>query len=197
MKRLKFIGLLVVVLSILAGGSARADAPLKFTDEAGDALDTRASQDILSVTIDKRQMNKAGPPSLVFELELAAPPESTAVTYGVRTTMEGCGSFQAQYRPGGVVYGAAGVPPADFQVGCLEGAAGLIDAQFRITGNVLRWSVALDNLPKEYRTGTLGSINAYTSISEPVSGFIGTGDLDAADGPLPIDLATTDKTWSY
>lgn len=195
MKRLRTAALVFVALAVLFAGSAQAAPPLKFADDAGDALDGRPSQDILSVSFDKRQMNKTGPQSLVFELELAAPPESQAATYGIRTEIEGCGYFQAQYRPGGVVYNQLGFGTADFATECADPA--LLPAQFRITGNILRWSIALDSLPKDYRSGIIGAIDAYTSISEPATGFLGTADLDIGPGPLPIDLAETDQTWSY
>ncbi|HUR50119.1 MAG TPA: hypothetical protein VMY88_11415 [Acidimicrobiales bacterium] len=195
MNRFRAAGLLFVVLSVFAAGSVQAAPPLKFTDDAGDALDTRASQDILSVTLDQRQVNKTGAPSLVFELELAAPPESELATYGIRTIIPGCGYFQAQFRPGGHVWAQLGADTADFATECADPT--LLPAKFRITGNVLTWAIALDGLPKKFRSGKIESIDAYTSISEPASGFIGTGDLDVAPGPLPMDLASTDKTWSY
>ena len=195
MKRLKFVGLLFVVLSVLAAGSAQAAPALEFTDPPGDAVDGRASQDILSVSIDKRQVNKTGPQSLVFEMKLAAPPEAELATYGIRTVIPGCGYFQAQYRPGGHVWAQLGSDTADFATECADPS--LLPAKFRIAGNVLIWSIALDGLPKEARTGVLESIDAYSSISEPASGFIGTGDMDFGPGPLTMDLATTDKTWSY
>jgi len=57
--------------------------------------------DILSVTIDTRQVNRSGPRSLVFELELVAPPETQLGTaYGIRTVMEGCGGFQGHFHRG-------------------------------------------------------------------------------------------------
>ena len=195
MKRLKFAGLVFVALSVLVAGSVRAEAPLKFTDDPGDAFDGRASQDILSIGIDKRQVNKTGPQSLVFEMELAAPPESQLATYGIRTVIPGCGYFQAQYRPGGIVWAQLGSAAADFATECADPS--LLPAKFRIAGNLLTWSIALDGLPKDFRSGSLEEIDAYTSISEPASGFIGTGDMDFGPGPLPMDLATTDKKWSY
>lgn len=198
MRSIRTAGLLFAALAVLLAGSARADAPLKYADDPGDALDGRASLDIVSVTYDLRQVNKVGPKSVVIEMELGAPPEGQLASYSARAEIEGCGFFDASFRPGSVVFGTAGIPPADFFIACgASGDSEILDAQFRIDGNVLRWSIALDGLPKEARTGKVKSLNSFTQIAEPATGIMGTGDLDVADGPLPIDAAASDKTWSF
>ena len=192
MHRIRTATLLCVALAVLFAGSVQAAAPLTYADHRGDALDRRGSMDILRVTVDKRQVNRTGPKSLVFELELAAPPETQLATYGIRTVMEGCGAFQAQFRPGGLVWRAGGARAAEFWTGCVTRH---LPAEFKVDGNVLQWTIPLNHLPQE--AGELGEIRAYTSASEPVTGFYGTGNYEDIDGPLPIDFATTDKTWSY
>lgn len=77
LRALKIAGPLFAVVSVFVAGSAQAAGPLTYTDKAGDALNGRASMDIVRVTHDLRQVNKSGPPSLVFEMELAAAPEGT------------------------------------------------------------------------------------------------------------------------
>jgi len=193
MRRIPTAGVLFAALAVLFAGSAQA-APATYADDAGDSFDGRASMDILRVTIDKRQVNRTGPKSLVFELELAAPPETQLATYGIRTVMEGCGAFQAQFRPGGLVWRAGGARAAEFWTGCVTRH---LPANFKVDGNVLQWTIPLEGLPKDHRAGELGEIRAYTSASEPVTGFYGTGNYEDIDGPLPIDFATTDKTWRY
>lgn len=198
MRRYKLAGLLFVVLSVLVAGSARAGAPLKYIDEPGDALDGRASMDIVNVTHDLRQVNKVGPPSLVFEMELGAPPEAQLASYYVFSVIEGCGDFYASFRPGSVVFGNLGIAPADFWLDCAGDGGDILAGQFRIEGNVLRWSIALDGLPKDVRAGQqLSQLHALTQIAEPATGIIGTGWLDGNAAPLPVDAASTDKTWSY
>lgn len=191
MNRVKAAGLIFVILSVLAAGSVQAGAALTYTDEPGDAVDGRASMDVVRVTHDLRQVNKAGPPSIVFEMELAAPPESSGAAYGIQSDIEGCGSFDALYRPGAVVYEAAGIAAADFFLECEEDS--ILPAQFRIDGKVLRWAIALDGLPGKYRAGKLGGLQATAEIVDPATGEFGPG----AEGILPIDAATTDQTWSY
>lgn len=189
MRRLKLVALVFVVVSVLAAGSVQA-APFSYTDDAGDALDGRASLDIVKVTHDLRQVNKAGPPSIVVEMELAAPPESVAVSYGVNMEIPGCGSFVAAYRPGAVVYEALGIASADFYVECSDE---FLPATFRIEGNVLRWAIAIDGLQAKYRSGKLENLNAFTEIADPAMGETGTAEA----GLLPVDAAATDQTWSY
>ena len=191
MRRSRLSGLLSVVLAVAVAGSALAASPLKYTDESGDALDGRASLDIVSVTHELRQVNKAGPPSMVFELELAAPPEGTGHAYGISTQLEGCGEFAALFRPQAVVYEAVGIPAADFSIECEEDS--ILPAQFRIDGNILRWAIALDGLPAKYRSGKLTSLTAATEIVDPAAGEFGPGE----EGILPMDAAASDKTWSY
>ena len=199
MRRLRPAALVFAALAILFAGSAQAATPLTYSDEPGDALDGRASMDIVRVTHDLRQVNKSGPPSLVFEMELAAPPEAELASYYVMTEIEGCGRFYASFRPGSVVFGTAlGIAPADFYHSCADADGAILDGSFRVDGNILRWGLALDGLPKDQRAGiTLSSLQAFTQIAEPATGIIGTGWLDGNHAPAKIDAATTDQTWSY
>jgi len=200
MNKLKALGLIFVALSVLSAGSAQAGAALTYADKKGDALDGRASMDIVRVTHDMRQVNKTGPPSLVFEMELAAPPQSQLASYFVMTDIEGCGRFYASYRPGAVVFGALGIGSADFYHSCGDGPGdgAILSGAFRLEKNVLRWSVSLDSLPKAQRASLkLGGLQAFTQIAEPATGILGTGWLDGTHAPAKIDSATTDKTWSF
>ena len=197
MHRIRTATLLCVALAVLFAGSVQAAAPLTYADARGDALDGRASMDILRVTIDKRQVNERGPKSLVFELELAAPPETETssrlgTTYGIRTVMEGCGPFQAYLHR----RGSAWFEDAFIYMGCL-GRDSFRPATVTVDKNVVRWTISLNHLPDRFRTGALGRIRGFTSITEPVTGYYGTGNIQSEDGPLPIDLAATDQTWSY
>lgn len=88
------------------------------------------------------------------------------------------------------MYEAAGIPAADFYIECEDD---ILPAQFRVEGKVLRWTIALDSLPAKYRTGKLTSLTASTEIVDPATGELGPGE----DGLLPVDAASTDKTWSY
>lgn len=204
MKRTRFVVLLsIAALAIGLAGSAQA-APITYADDSGDSVDARPSMDIVSVTYDVRQVNKSGPPSLVIEMELAAPPESQLVSYETRAEAAGCGHFDASFAPGTVFTAALDSAPASFWIGCgsppdeTGSTSTLLDAQFRIDGNVLRWSLAMDGIPKELRGGTTFSdLHAFTQIAEPVLGIDGSGYVLGAPGPLPIDTAATDKTWSY
>ena len=197
MSHLRKVALLFAALALLMAGSAQAAGPLTYADDEGDSLDGRGSMDIVSITYDMRQVNKSGPPSLVVEMELAAPPETQLASYTADADIEGCGYFQASFRPGSLVFGAAlNVAPADFFIECGgSGEPEILPAQFRIDGNVLRWSLAVDGLPKSVKAGgTLGGLNAYSQIAEPITGVMGS----AAVGPAgATDSASTDKTWSF
>lgn len=190
MRKVPFAVVAFAVFALLSAASAQA-APLKYGDETGDALDGSASLDIVSVTHDLRQVNKAGPPSIVFELELGAPPEGTGHAYGISTQLDGCGELASLYRPGAVVYEAAGIAAADFYIECEEDS--ILPAQFRVDGKILRWTIALDGLPTKYRSGKLGTLTAATEIVDPATGEFGPGE----EGILPMDSAATDKSWSY
>lgn len=172
----------------------RAAEPFTYEDEAGDAVDGSASMDIVRVTHDLRQVNRSGPPSLVFEMELAGPPESEMAAYGINSEIEGCGFLEALYRPGTLVYGTAGIAAADFFIECGSGDdSEILPAKFLIDGNVLTWSIALDGLPKALKSsGKLQNLNAFTEITEPFTGEYGTNRA-----LLPMDAASTDKTWNY
>lgn len=200
MSNIRKAGFVFAALAILMAGSAHASQSLTYEDEAGDSLDGRSSLDIVSVTYDVRQVNKGGPPSLVVEMELAGPPDGQLVSYETRAEAEGCGYFWTSYAPGTVFTQALGSAPASYFMECgsppdgTGSTATLIDAQFRIDGNTLRWSVALDSIAKELRSGsTFTSMEAYTQVAEPVFGIFGTG----SDLPLPIDEASTDGAWTY
>lgn len=206
MNRLRSAVLVFGAIALLLAGSAQA-APSTYADDQGDSVDARPSMDIVSVTYDVRQINKGGPPSLVIEMELAAPPESQLVSYETRAEASGCGHFDASYSPGTVFVTGLDSAPGSFWIGCgsppdeTGSTATLLDAQFRIVdGKVLRWSLAMDSIPKELRNGsTFSDLHAFTQIAEPVLGIDGTGTspVEGQKGPLPIDSASTDKTWTY
>ena len=181
MRRIRTATLLCVALAVLFAGSVQAAGPLTYTDAKGDAVGGRASMDIVSVTIDKRQVNERGPKSLVFELELAAPPETgpQLTTYGIRTVINGCRFYAHFHRDS--------ASDAFLYMWCRQR---FLPAEVTVDKNVVQWTISLNELPEGYRTGALGSIQASTSIDEPVFGYFLTG------GPV-FDLATTDKTWSY
>ena len=199
MRKIRNTVLAFSALALLLAGTAQA-APFAYADDPGDAMDTRASMDIVAVRYDVRQVNKSGPPSLVVEMELAAPPEGQLVSYEIRSQVEGCGYFQASYQPGTIWAAATGAGTASFFMECGSPAdptgssATLLYTQFRIDGNTLRWSAAMDSIPKELRSGvTFSELRAFTQIAEPFMGIFGSGN----DLPLPMDEASTDKTWSY
>jgi len=182
---------LFAVLAVLFAGSAQAAGPLTYADDKGDALGGQASMDIVSVTFDTRQVNRTGPKSLVFELELAAPPETgthVVTTYMIRTVMNGCGFQSHLHRDSAYSHDAF------FYMRCLDL---FLPAEVTVDKNVVQWTISLNELPEGHRKGALGSIRASTSIDEPVLGYFGTGSIGWAEGPRPIDLATTKKTWSY
>lgn len=195
MKSLRWLVVLAAAAVFLSGAGVRAAGPLKYTDDVGDALDTRASMDIVSVTYDVRQVNRDGPPSLVVEMELAAPPEVQLSTYNTQATVPGCGFVNTNFTPGTVLVTALDAGPADFFVECGDdGESAVLPAQMRIQENTLTWSIALDGLPKILKAGgTVEEIRAITQIAEPATGIFGSGD----PGPLPIDEASTDNKWSF
>jgi len=183
MHRIRTAALLCVALAALFAGSVQAAGPLTYADAKGDAVGGRASMDIVSVTIDKRQVNERGPKSLVLELELAAPPETgpQLTTYEIETVMNGCRVFAHFHR------GSAYDEAAFLYMYC---RGRFLRPEVTVDKNVVQWTISLNELPEGYRTGALGSIRASTSIDEPAYGYFLTG------GPV-FDLATTDKTWSY
>lgn len=201
MRRISGVVAIVLLVGLSAVGSMpvrAAVSPLDYEDPAGDALDTRASMDILKVTHDVRQINKTGPPSLVYELTLGAPPESQLVTYGMEGDAGPC-FVDAAFRPGTVFTQVVGTGAAQFFVGCEGMESELIDAKSLIKGNVLTMSIALDSLPKPAReAGELKNLYSFTQTAEPVTGIFGNGDQDLGmPGVLPTDSATTDKTFNF
>jgi len=194
MRRISTAGVLFAALAVLFAGSVQA-APFTFVDAAGDSVDRRASMDIVAVKYDVRQVDDAGPLTLVVEMKLAAPPEGRLVYYTAAVQSDDCGYVLTTYVPG-TAYVALGSAPAYFRTGCgsppnvVDGSTEtFLRAEFRIDGNTLRWSIPLAKLPKELRGGsTFNELGAATRIVEPVNGFL-TG--------LLIDQASTDQSWSY
>lgn len=176
---------------------ARAATPVTYENDEGDALDGRASMDILSVTYDVRQMNRGGPPSLVVEMTLAAPPESELATYGAEGDAGSC-FIDVSFRPGTLWSAALGFSGSQFFVGC-DGDNQLIDAKTLVKDNVITWSLSLDSLPKPAReAGELINLYSFTQTSEPVFGIFGNGDQDTGGpGVLPTDSAETDQTFRF
>ena len=176
----------------------RAAGPLTYDDPAGDALDTRASMDIVQVSYDVRQVNKSGPPSLVVELTLAAPPEAQLATYDIQADAGASCFVDAGYRPGSVAAAAGLLPAAQFYVGC-DGENAFITGKSLIKDNVITMSIALDSLPKGVReAGELSGFYAFSMTSEPVLGLYGNGYTDGPGNlPTPTDSASTDKTFTF
>lgn len=198
-KRLGWLGL-VLVAGLLIGGAlpVRAATALSYDDPAGDALDTRASMDIVKVTYDIRQINKSGPPSLVVELELAGPPEAQLATYDIQSTAGESCFVDAGFRPGTVVTQAGLIPAAQFYLGC-NGDNAFVAAKSLIKGNVLTMSIAMDSLPKPIRElGVLSELYAFSMTAEPAVGLYGNGYIDLIGNlPTPTDSATTDQTFKF
>jgi len=183
MRRIPTAGVLFAALAVLFAGSAQA-APFTYADAAGDSSDRRASMDIVAVRYDVRQVDKAGPRSLVIEMKLAAPPEARLALYEVLAQADGC-RFNAFYRPGAAV-AAIGFPSAWVHTNC-NSTITLLPAEFRIDGNTLQWSIAMDELPEWLRHGsTFSGLAATARICDPV----GNG------GPV-VDQASTNTSWSY
>ena len=176
----------------------RAATPLTYEDDAGDALDTRASMDIVSITYDIRQVNRGGPPSLYIEMVLSAPPESQLATYAAEGDAGPC-FIDASYRPGTVLSQTLGLPAADFFIGCDGADSALVPSTTRIKDNVIAWSIAMDSIPKEAReAGSMINLFAFTHTSEPVTGIFGNGDQDTGGpGILPTDSAETDQAFNF
>lgn len=171
----------------------RAAAAVTYDDPAGDALDTRPSMDILKVTHDFRQVNKSGPPSLVFEMTLGAPPEQQLVAYYARSTADGDCWLEAWFTPGRLLDVVTGGSNATIYQGCGDDGA-FVPAKFLIKGNLLTWSIAVDSIPKPIReAGELQELHAYTQTTEPVFGIVGNGTLI----PARTDSAVTDQTFRF
>lgn len=191
----------VALAALLAGGAAVAPAqaaPLHLDDKRGDALDGRASFDITRVTFDVRQINRGGPPSLVYEMTLAAPPENQFASYSIEADAGSC-FIDASFRPGTVFATALASGAADFFVGCDDHESELLPAKTLVKDNVITMSVATDSLPKEARTiRKLENLYAFTQTAEPVFGIFGNGDQDLGQpGVLPTDSVESDKTYSF
>ena len=154
--------------------------------------------DILKVTYDVRQINRSGPPSLVVEMTLSAPPEARLASYGADATAgEDC-FVEAAYRPGTAIVESGLFSPTQFLIGCGSDAA-LVDSKSVIKDNVIMWSIALDSLPKPIRDAKeLKELSSYSQFAEPATGIYGNGDQDLGEpGVLPTDGATTDKTFKF
>lgn len=147
--------------------------------------------DILKVAYDVKQVNKGGPPSIVVEITLAAPPEAQLVNYTANGDAGGDCFVDVSYRPGTVLSQTHGIPAAQFWIGCGD-AGELVAAKTLIKGNVITMSTALDSIPKTIReNGELTGLSATSEIAEPVTGIVGTAIIGGADE------ATTDKTFRY
>lgn len=191
--------ILVLSLVALVGPPARAVEALRFEDPAGDQLDARGSMDLVSVTLEVKPMAPRNTLSMVTTFELSAPAEQLMVSYDMSSTIPGCGSFSASYRPGTLLATAAGSQLNQYFMNCGfpettgTGTAGSVPASAKLDGNkVIVWA-AMSAFPKEIIEGAeLTNISATTQVSEPVFGIIGNSAILA-----PTDEATTDKSWRF
>ena len=176
----------------------QAATPLTIDDPAGDALDGRGSMDILKLGFDVRQVNKSGPPSLVFELTLADPPETQLASYNIDTKAGDC-RLDASWRPGTLLVEAGLFPAGQFSVACGDEIGTLIGAKMGSKDNVISMSLAMDSVPKPMRqAGALEGIYAFTQTAEPVFGVIGNGYSDGiGNTPTPTDSVSTDKKFKF
>ena len=189
---------LLSVLSLLAVGTpSRAAEALRFEDPAGDQLDARASMDIVAVALEVKPMAPRNTLSLVTTIELAAPPETAAVSYDLAATVPGCGYFNSNYRPGAIWAAQFGQVNQYFMEcgspeGTGTGTSTAVDARVVVEGNkVIIWA-PLAAFPKEVlAAGELTDISASTQLAEPLMGILGNGVL------VPTDEAETDKSWKF
>lgn len=195
----------VALVAVAALAPPALSAPLTITDPAGDALDARASMDLVSVTLESAIRKPGKTPSLVATFELAGPIDrstATAVSYNLNTQIPGCGYLNFTWAPGTVLEGGPGGAYSNISTSCGgepdstgEGTYRGIDAKAELDGNKLIMWTSWESLTKEIRAaGALGSIQATTENAEPVTGIIGTG---GAGLPIYTDELTSDKTWSF
>lgn len=194
------------VLSLLALGTPAQAAGVRFVDDAGDALDTRASMDIVAASIEIKPMAPRNTPSVVVTLELAGPPEPTGASYEFAGDLASCGGFGAALRQGtayNVVFGdiaglgisthqmwvECGSPPTD-----TGSTWTFVDLMTSVTGNTITMWSAVANFPKEFAAdGEMTGLRAFTQVADPAVGIIG----NAYVGATPHDEAATDQTWDY
>lgn len=192
------IALLSVVSLLLLGSPAKAAAPMRFEDPAGDQLDVRSSMDIVGVALEIKPMAPRNTISMVTTIELAAPPETMMASYDFSATVPECGYFNANYRPGAIWAQQFGQVNQYFMEcgspeGTGTGTSTAVDARVEVDGNkVIIWA-ALSAFPKEVQAaGELTGIGASTQIAEPLMGIMGNATLQ-----VPTDEATTDKSWRF
>lgn len=196
---------LVVVLGA-SGLPARSADTVKFTDPAGDALDGRASMDIVSAEIGIKPLPPRATPSLYVTLELAAPAEPTGAAYEFVGEIAGCGGFGAAARQGtayNIVFGEAlglGISTHQMRFACGEppdetgDTSTFVDLMTEFKDNKVTMWTAVNNIPKEARaTGVMTGLRAFTQVVEPATGIVGNGSL----GLEPHDEATTAKPWKF
>jgi len=197
-----FVAVLIAVATLAGVSSpARAASPkLSVGDPAGDAIDTRASMDILNIAFEVKKVRATDPkPSVIVSMKLAAPPEKQLASYTIWATIPECGEFSVDYAPTTLI---KTVPsprsPADAFI--CTGSSGATDSlslfspKFAVSkDNTMTWTIALDSFPKAARAGgTLTQIHAETQIAEPVEGILGNAALG-----LPTDDVATDKEFTF
>ncbi|HUR49341.1 MAG TPA: hypothetical protein VMY88_07445 [Acidimicrobiales bacterium] len=201
----------IAVLSALAllavGSPTRAATPgIRFEDPVGDSIDTRASMDIVAVSVGIKPMAPRNTPSLVVTWELSAPPESTGAAYEFYGETEACGSFHAAYRAGtayNIVFGeVAGLGISTHQVSVDCGSppdetgstTTFVQLMTAVKDNTVTMWTPISGLPKQFpRSGQMTDLRAFSQFADPVTGILGNGAL----GLEANDEATTEKVWSY
>jgi hypothetical protein len=196
----RFLGVLIVVAAaLLATPPASAASPkLDLPDPAGDSLGAQASLDIVSVSLESKKLKARDPgPSLVITMKLAAPPMAVGARYVLSGEIPECGHFDATYAPGTLYSKIVGTEGAIF-LGCGDpgGVAGgslLILGHVSVKGPVITWTIAVDSLPKDVRAGgSIGEIQGYASLVEPVFGLQGPHDVGVTN-----DDVRTDKEFTF
>jgi len=187
-----------------APSASAASTPLVVADAKGDALDARASMDLVSVKLESKNFKPKNTPSLVVTFELAGPLDrstATAINYNLDAEIPGCGYLEFTYAPGTVLEGGPGGAYSNISTSCGgppssvgDGTYLGIDSKVEVVGKTIVMWTSWASLTKEIRAAsTLTKITASTQNAEPLTGIIGLGLL----GPGATDTASTDKAWKY
>ena len=166
------------VLAAIAAAAvpSQAAAPTpQVVDPKGDALDTQAAHDVVSVLF--TQTKKAGVPTgFTVAMTLAGPQTTTpGVNYVISGQTANCGLFSINWAPAGPVI-------ARDQVSMECGAPSEVDGSpYTIInvapvakGNTLTWSFKRKMFPKELQKGdTFTDLAVNVQQNEPVTSIIG------------------------
>jgi hypothetical protein len=185
----------LALASLAVASSASGTSAPQVVDAKGDNIGMRAGTDIQSVLFEKKMKGKKVT-AVIITLTLDAPADRTpGLLYRVFGTQNKCGGFQlssaatlALVEQNQVLMNCGEPDPTTGE------NITIINITPDSVGNKLVWTLGLNEVPDEMKSGVMSDLQAFVTPADPVTGIINTADEVPG---AAIDTAAGTKTFSY